>query len=225
MTATIDETRWTRKPVPAPPTVDEATQALAAAEAKLAAWTADAADREHAAEVAAAELAEAEAVAGDEAFETPTNLAELGEDLIRRRTHLEVSHRAVTAARARVADAQRGLLLARAEDARARARQLRDIASVRAARTAALLDELNGFERTTYTVAPWSPMVGGAPGAPMPLTQQTRNRADWLDGQADELDRFAEDGSAEQVAAAVARPAVPADAVEADAFGASTTSS
>lgn len=218
MTA-VAESRWVRKPVPAKPTPDEAAEALAAAEAALGQWIADSEERTRAAEVAAAELAEAEAVAGDAAYETPDNLDQLGEDLARRRVQLEVSHRAVEAARARVDAARREVLTARAVDVRTRADRLRAVAAARQVRTDQLLAEANAFELTRFTVAPYIGGVGANPPAPVPLTQRMINRATWLDSQADELVRFAEAANPEQLAAAVARPASPVDTVEEQAFG------
>lgn len=212
MTA-VTGSRWVLKPVPPKPTPAEATEALAAAEEALARWVADSDERTRAAEVAAAELAEAEAVAGDAAYETPDNLDQLGEDLVRRRAQLEVSHRAVEAARGRVDAARRSVLTARAVDARTRADQLRTVAAARQARTDQMLAELNAFEQTRFTANPYADS-----GTPMPLTKRMLHRAEWLDGQADDLGRFAETAQPEQLAAAVARPTLPVDAIEAAAL-------
>lgn len=211
-------TRWVPKPVPPAPTPDEAAEALAAAEDALIRWIADSEDRTRAAETAAAELAEAEAVAGDEAFETPDDLDQLGEDLVRRRAQLEVSHRAVEAARGRVDAARRSVLVARAGDLRARVRRLREVAEVRQARTDALLAEVGSFERTTYAVPVHLGIVGAAPAGAIPLTQRMRLCADWLNGQADEFDRLAESSTPEQLAVVVNRPAPPVEPVEATAI-------
>ncbi|MGI5179547.1 hypothetical protein ACQEVZ_24770 [Dactylosporangium sp. CA-152071] len=210
----MTESRWVLKPVPPKPTPDEAAEALAAAESSLSRWTADSDERTRAAEVAAAELAEAEAVAGDAAYETPDNLDQLGDDLIRRRTQLEVSHRAVTAAHGRVDVARREVLTARALDARTRADRLRSVAAARQARTDQLIAEVNAFEQTSFTASPFTDSA-----APMPLTKRMLHRAEWLDGQADDLARAAETANREQLAAAVARPPLPLEAVEEQAFG------
>ncbi|MEV4511381.1 hypothetical protein AB0K00_20690 [Dactylosporangium sp. NPDC049525] len=216
---TATGTRWALKQVPPPPTPEEAAEALASAEAALDRWIADSDERNRAAEAAAAELAEAEAVAGDAAYETPDDLDQLGEDLIRRRAQVEISHRAVTAARARVDAARREVLTARAVDVRTRANRLRAVAAARQARTDQLIAEVDAFEQTRFTVASYGLLVGSPPPPPMPLTSRMLRRAEWLDGQADELVRSAEAADPERLAAAVARPPLQADSLEDQAFG------
>ena len=201
--------RWVRKPDPAPMTVEEASEALTAAEASLQRWTDDAAERTRAAEVAAAELADAEACAGDAAYETPDDLDQLSKDLVQRRTQVEVSHRAVDAAKGRLEQAQRDLLAASAEQIAARSRRLLEAVAARQARTDQLLAELNAWERTRFSVPGVVAMVGALGSAPVPLTQLLRNRAGWLDAQAVDLRTRAESATGDQLAALVARPPIP----------------
>lgn len=201
------------KPVLPPPTLEAAAAALADAETALQRWTTDAENRGRLAEQAAADLAEAQSVAGDAAYETPANLESLSADLVRRRAELEVSHSAAAAAQNRVDDARRALLLARADDVAARAARLREVAAARQAHTDKLLAVLNAHERTQFRAGDHTSMLPSV----VPLTQRLLDRASWLDGQARELRSTAGGGNPAQVAAVLGRP-VPQIDIEAEAL-------
>jgi hypothetical protein len=207
-----------REKAPTVLTAAEASAALATAEELVARWSGEAQEKTRTAERLAVELAEAEALAGEEAvgdedddtFEDDAQLAAristVTDALARARLEQDVAAKAAQVAAERLDGACRAALQARAEALRARVAELRATAAVRQARTGQLLAELERFERTGYAVAPRSTFDGQTVPGTWTLTRQIMGRADWLAGQADEVVRVAVNGSPDEVRSALARP-------------------
>ena len=206
--------------------LDDAAAALDAAEATLTQWSGEAADKAHAAEVLAAELAEAQARAGDDlldaedAEEDQAAVTQIAERLLRLQTEQRLAVQAAERAAERLAVVRREVLLARAGSLRPRAAQLREAAATRQARTDQLLAELADFERVPFgPVATHSALgVAGAPMTPNTLTQQVLRRAQWLEDHAGWLEITAAQGAQDQVLAAVNQPVPERVEVESAVF-------
>jgi hypothetical protein len=204
--------------------VEEAAEALQAAEATLSRWSDEAADKERQAEVLAAELAEAQARAADDLLDDddPDVLSRVAADLERRRTEQALAVQAAERAAERVVAARRDVLRARAATVRTRAEGLKSGAAARQARTDQMLAELAEFERVTFGVADQNSSGVGTPFRPWTSTRQLRNRAQWLADHADHLDVTAESGTADLVMSLANQPIPPVLEVEAIAIGRET---
>jgi hypothetical protein len=185
----------------------EAQAALTNAEQTLTRWTAQAAERGKAADLTAAELAEQEARAGDElagSDDPEADLVAIADRLQRLRTEQQLSMQAADSARTRLDDARRAMLPAMAEVLRSRAKELREAATARQARTDQMLAELAEWERVSYGPVPRRSALGdGHTWRSVPLTERITERATWLAGQADHFTHLAEHGTADQVLSTV----------------------
>ena len=185
----------------------EAQAALTDAEQVLTRWTSQAAERAKAADLLAAELAEQEARAGDDlaASDDPeTDLAAIADRLQRLRTEQQLAVQAADSARTRLGDARRAMLPAMVEVLRSRAKELRDAATARQARTDQMVAELAAWERVEYGPVPRRSTVGdGHTWRSVPLTERVTERATWLANHADHLAYLAANGEPDQVLSAV----------------------
>ncbi|SCL17724.1 hypothetical protein GA0070616_1344 [Micromonospora nigra] len=185
----------------------DAQAALTATEQTLTRWTTQAAERGKAADLLAAELAEQEARAGDDlaASDDPeTDLAAIADRLQRLRTEQQLSAQAAASARAQLDTARRTMLPAMAEVLRSRAKELREAATARQARTDQMLAELSAWEGVSYGPVPRRSALGdGHTWRSVPLTERITERAQWLINHADHLAHLAEHAEADQVLSAV----------------------
>lgn len=181
--------------------LEESAAALESAESTVARWTDEAAEKARAAEVLAAELAEAHSRAADDLLDDddPDVLSRIAVDLERRQSEQGLAVQAAERAAERLTEVRRDVLQARAAATRTRAAGLAATASARQAHTEQLLAELVDFEKVQFAVAERNNSGIGAPIRPYTLTQQIANRAKWLDGHADHLDLVATTGAADQV--------------------------
>jgi len=187
---------------------DEAAAALEIAETTVARWSGEAADQTHAAEVLAGELAEAQARAADDlldaedADDDAAAVARIAGELLRRQTEQGIAVQAAERATERLTGARRDVLRARAASTRTRSVRLQEIVAVRTAKTDQLLAELYGWERVAFapTARVDSLGIGRPMSAPASLTQQLRQRAEWLNLHADHLDQVAAEGPDHEVA-------------------------
>jgi len=185
----------------------EAATALEAAETTLARWAGEVARLTHAAEVLAGELAEAQARAADDlldaedADDDAAAVARVADDLLRRQTEQGVAVQAAERAAERLAGVRRDVLRARAASIRTRAVRLQEIVAMRAAKTDQLLAELAEWERVAFAPAARVDSMGVASSmsAPASLTQQVRQRAEWLGLHAGHLDQVAAEGPDHEV--------------------------
>lgn len=196
--------------------VQEATQALADAQATLARWMAEAEEKTRIADAATAAQVEAEVRSGVDVLDGADPVAEVADNLIRLSVEQDVAHRAAMAAQDRVGAAQRRLLTARGDELGARAAHLQELAAVRAARTRQMLDELNAFEQTIYYLV--SPLLVTSMNSPTPRTQRIERHAAWLASKGEEYRRIAADGDTARVAAEVQRPMPEVNPIERDAL-------
>ena len=198
--------------------LDEAMAALTDAEKLLERWTSDAADRVRASEVLAAELAEAQARAGDDLLddEDEAAVSRLAESLSRKQTEqglaVEAGHRAAE----RLAGVRRDVLKARGAVVRSRAEALRETATARQARADQLLAELAEFEGVAFGPAARPDALGlaGVGFTPMTLTQRVKRRAEWLVNEAEHLEHLAAHGADAEVASRVAAGVVDLNEAE-----------
>ncbi len=174
--------------------MDKARAAVTNAEARLKEWRAKA-------ETLSSELTKAEKNLGSVAVETG-DLDSASRSLSDLRGRAAAAGEAVRAAEAGLTEAQRGFILAEADDLSSKAKKLRRDADKRQSQTDMLLKELTDFEGCTYTPAPQDQRAGGVVlrgGVasdyvtinPTPKTQQIRNEAADLDRQAADLRRKA----------------------------------
>lgn len=189
--------------------LEDATAAVDAADASLCRWLDETAAKEKAAEVLAADLSDLEARAAEDLLkdeDDPDGLARVAAKLTQERTELELAGQAATAASARLLDARRDVLVARAAALRTRAAGVAEVAAARSARTDQMLAALTEFERVLYEVADTNKSGMGAPIRPLTLTARIAGRAKWLNDQAEYLELIASTGEPEKVTALASQP-------------------
>lgn len=162
-----------------------------------------------------AERADLEARMGDEVLADETAADGLAAQANQLDADIAVADRAVDAARRQHDTAERSLLSARAGELREQAERLRSEAAKRQRKTDKLLADLAEHEGCDYV--PYVPsreqvQSAGAAGIryKTPYTQRLLRQAEGCEQKASELDRQAENGPREQVAAAVSRLPEPA---------------
>jgi hypothetical protein len=197
---------------------EEATAALADAEGLLERWTSGVSNKQREAEVLAAELAEAQARAGDDLLddEDEDAITRIAEALRIKQVEQGVAAQAAERASERLCGIRREVLQARGAVLLLRAEALRDAAAARQARTDQLLAELADFEGVDMGPVRRSDSLGvvSAGFTPMTLTQRTLKRAQWLTDHARGHREVAEQGTDDQVAQWVNQGVPPRDEVE-----------
>lgn len=151
-------------------------------------------------EAKTAELEAFEAASAARLVDDPESAGALTDEAARLRAGLALAVRARETAEQQLAEACRGVLLARAGELRAQARDLTAEADQREVKTGRLLAELQAWEQCAYE--PRLDFGGGAGMGVRQLTrtQRLRMQAAQADKQAGELERFAAEQPAEQVA-------------------------
>lgn len=185
------------------PDVDAAEAAADELVATVARWQTEG-------DTAAAEAEDLVGRVGELALDDEGAGARAADDIARLRARVQVARAAAAAGAKRLLDARRELLRARAAVLRARVARLRAAAGKRQATTDRLLTELSAHESASFV--PQSELLRVAPAMTgrsewaVPLTVTITAHASHVDGLAVELERVAADGSANDVAAALAVP-------------------
>lgn len=188
--------------------LEESSAALESAESTVARWSDEAAEKARAAEVLAAELAEAHSRAADDLLDDddPDVLSRIAADLERRQSEQGLAVQAAERAAERLTEVRRDVLRARAAATRTRAAGLDATVASRQAHTEQILAALADFEKVRFAVAERNNSGIGAPIRPYMLTQQIANRAKSLSGHADQLDLVAGTGAPDEVLAMANKP-------------------
>ncbi|MDQ7910786.1 hypothetical protein RB614_40475 [Phytohabitans sp. ZYX-F-186] len=192
---------------PKPPSLESTLELLASAEAAVSQSAAMAESKTHEAERLALQLAEAQALAAEDALANPEAIGQITQQLRQLQAEQDLAHQAAELAMVKVDDARRGVVAAKVEAIRARGRRLREVAEIRRARTAELLAGVQAFEGCLY--APAVTWTGGGEHRAVSISQKIENRAGWLDREARDLEQKLQRAESAQQLAKLASKGMP----------------